>query len=52
VFGANDSKGGAVISGPRFFEQPTCHWRPEVVGSVLAEESTALLRGFFKSKRQ
>jgi tRNA(adenine34) deaminase len=52
VFGASDPKGGAVISGARFFEQPTCHWRPEVVGGVLAEESAALLRGFFKSKRQ
>ena len=51
VFGASDPKGGAVISGPRFFEQPTCHWRPEVVAGVLAEESAALLRGFFKSRR-
>jgi tRNA(adenine34) deaminase len=51
VFGASDPKGGAVISGARFFEQPTCHWRPEVVGGVLAEESAVLLRGFFKSRR-
>ena len=51
VFGAEDAKGGAVVSGPRFFEQPTCHWRPEVTGGVLAPESAALLRGFFKAKR-
>jgi tRNA(adenine34) deaminase len=51
VFGASDPKGGAVISGPRFFEQPTCHWRPDVVGGVLAEESAAMLKGFFKSRR-
>ena len=51
VFGAGDPKGGAVISGARFFEQSTCHWRPEVVGGVMAEESAALLRGFFKSRR-
>ena len=51
VFGATDAKGGAVISGPRFFDQPTCHWRPEVTGGVLAEESASLLRGFFKSRR-
>ncbi len=51
VFGALDAKGGAVISGPRFFEQPTCHWRPEVTGGVMAEESSALLKGFFKSRR-
>jgi len=51
VFGAPDAKGGAVIHGPRFFEQPTCHWRPEVVGGVLADESAAMLRAFFKARR-
>jgi tRNA(Arg) A34 adenosine deaminase TadA len=51
VFGASDPKGGAVVSGPRFFDQPTCHWRPEVVGGVLAEESATMLRAFFKSLR-
>jgi tRNA(adenine34) deaminase len=51
VFGATDAKGGAVISGPRFFDQPTCHWRPEIVGGVLAEESAALLKGFFRARR-
>ena len=52
VFGADDSKGGAVVNGPRFFEQPTCHWRPEVTGGVLAEESSAMLKGFFKARRK
>jgi tRNA(Arg) A34 adenosine deaminase TadA len=52
VFGADDAKGGAVVSGPRFFEQPTCHWRPEVVAGVLADESAALLRGFFRARRE
>ena len=51
VFGADDPKGGAVVHGPRFFDQPTCHWRPEVTGGVLAEESADLLRGFFKARR-
>jgi tRNA(adenine34) deaminase len=51
VFGAEDPKGGAVVSGPRFFEQATCHWRPEVEGGVLAQESAAMLRGFFKARR-
>ncbi|MCF8504876.1 MAG: nucleoside deaminase [Caulobacter sp.] len=51
VFGADDPKGGAVIHGPRFFDQPTCHWRPEVAGGVLAEESADLLRGFFRARR-
>jgi tRNA(Arg) A34 adenosine deaminase TadA len=51
VFGADDAKGGAVVHGPRFFEQPTCHWRPEVTGGVLAQESAELLRGFFRARR-
>jgi len=52
VFGAEDPKGGAVVHGPRFFEQPTCHWRPQVEGGVLAEESSALLKGFFRARRK
>ena len=52
VFGALDAKGGAVVNGPRFFEQPTCHWRPQVEGGVLADESSALLRGFFQARRK
>ena len=52
VFGAQDPKGGAVVSGGRFFESPTCHWRPEVTGGVLADESGGLLKGFFRSKRK
>lgn len=52
VFGAEDPKGGAVVNGPRFFEQPTCHWRPAVEGGVLAEESSAMLKGFFRARRK
>jgi tRNA(adenine34) deaminase len=52
VFGATDAKGGAVVSGPRFFNQPTCHWRPQVTGGVLAEESATILQNFFQEKRK
>ena len=51
VFGAEDVKGGAVVNGPRFFEQPTCHSRPLVEGGLLARESSALLKTFFKARR-
>ena len=51
VFGAEDPKGGAVVSGPRFFEQSTCHWRPAVDGGLFADESADLLRGFFRARR-
>jgi tRNA(Arg) A34 adenosine deaminase TadA len=51
VYGADDPKGGAVAHGPRFFAQPTCHWRPKVESGVMAEESAELLRGFFRARR-
>jgi tRNA(Arg) A34 adenosine deaminase TadA len=51
VYGASDEKGGGVAHGARVFAQPTCHWRPEVSGGVLAEESATLLRAFFKARR-
>ena len=51
VFGAEDAKGGGVLHGARVFDQPTCHWRPEVEGGVLADESADLLRGFFRARR-
>lgn len=51
VYGATDEKGGAVAHGPRFFEQPTCHSRPDVTAGVMAEESSALLKSFFRARR-
>lgn len=51
VFGAPDEKGGGVLHGGRFFEQPTCHHRPEIAGPVLAEECGQILKDFFRSKR-
>jgi len=51
VFGAEDPKGGGVIHGARVFDQPTCHWRPKVEGGVMADQSAALLKGFFKARR-
>ncbi len=51
VFGAEDPKGGGVIHGARVFDQPTCHWRPEVATGLSAEESAELLRSFFRARR-
>ncbi len=52
VYGAEDPKGGAVVNGPRLFEQPTCHWRPEVIGGVLADDCGEILRAFFRARRR
>jgi tRNA(Arg) A34 adenosine deaminase TadA len=51
VFGALDPKGGAVESGARFFELPTCHHRPGVTAGIKKEESAQLLRDFFRARR-
>jgi tRNA(Arg) A34 adenosine deaminase TadA len=50
-YGAADPKGGAIEHGPRFFEQPTCHHRPDTYGGMSESASTALLRGFFEARR-
>ena len=51
-FGAADEKGGAVVSGVKFFEAASCHHRPKVESGILAAESTKLLQDFFKQKRK
>ena len=52
VVAADDPKGGAIWHGPKFFEQATCHWRPEVVRGPLAGEAAQLLKDFFRARRQ
>ncbi len=52
VFAACDPKGGAVLHGPRFFEQPTCHHRPVVEQvETHAAEAGEILRDFFRARR-
>lgn len=50
-FGATDVKGGAVVSGVKFYEQPTCHHKPHVHSGLLADECSQILKDFFKNKR-
>ncbi|PQA88844.1 tRNA-specific adenosine deaminase [Marinicaulis flavus] len=51
VIAASDPKGGAVWHGPKYFEQPTCHWRPEVAEGPFGDEAGDMLRAFFKARR-
>ena len=51
VFAAEDAKGGAVLHGPRFFEQPTCHHRPQVARAGDAAVAGAVLKDFFRARR-
>ena len=50
-FGAYDPKGGAVEHGPRLFEKPTTHHRPEIYGGINEERAAELLRAFFRARR-
>jgi tRNA(adenine34) deaminase len=52
VYGATDPKGGAVESGVQFFDQPSCHHRPLVTGGVLADQSSEMLKAFFRARRK
>ncbi|MFQ5954564.1 MAG: nucleoside deaminase [Kiloniellales bacterium] len=51
IYGAADVMGGGVAHGARFFQQPTCHHRPEVVSGLDAERAAALLKAFFQARR-
>ena len=50
-YGASDAKGGAVDSGVRFFDSPTCHHRPEIYSGLDEEKSAKLLVDFFQNRR-
>ena len=51
-FGAYDPKGGAIEHGPRLFEQPTIHHRPEVYGGIEESRAGELLQRFFHGLRK
>ena len=52
IYGATDAKGGAVESGPRFYEQPTCHHRPSHRGGLGGNDAARLLQDFFRARRK
>lgn len=51
-YGAADEKGGAIENGARFFGLPTCHHRPEVYAGFHEAECSALLKEFFRTRRE
>jgi len=52
VYGARDSKAGAVESLHRLLDDARLNHRVAAVGGVLEAESAALLRGFFDTRRR
>lgn len=51
VFAASDPKGGGVLHGGKFYEQPTCHHKITLEHGVMADESGAILKEFFAARR-
>ena len=49
-FGAEDVKGGGVINGPRISFSKNM-FKPNIISGLFEEESTKLLKSFFKAKR-
>lgn len=50
-FGATDDKGGAVVSGVRFYASPTCHHAPDVYAGIGETRAAEILKDFFKDRR-
>jgi tRNA(adenine34) deaminase len=44
-------QGGAVDHGLRFFAQPTCHHKPEIIGGIEEQKAGELLRTFSANKK-
>lgn len=51
-FGASDEKSGGFVSGPALASARNLHHKPDFTAGIRAEESAALLRDFFRTKRQ
>jgi tRNA(adenine34) deaminase len=51
-YGTADPKGGAVENGVRFFASPTCHHAPDIYGGIHEAEAAALLKDFFRARRE
>lgn len=51
IIGTPDEKGGGVLYGAKFYEQKTCHHRPNLTQGIMAQEASKILKTYFKSKR-
>ena len=50
-FAAHDEKAGAVESGVRFFDSPSCNHSPEIYSGISASKAAAMLQEFFAARR-
>jgi tRNA(adenine34) deaminase len=52
VYGADDPKGGGIVSCYRIGTDGQLNHELEIVGGVMAREASELLRNFFKERRK
>lgn len=50
-YAAPDPKSGGVAQGPRVFDHPQAHHRPEIYAGIEEEAAAKLLRSFFATRR-
>lgn len=50
-YGAPDPKSGGTAHGPRVFDHPQAHHRPEIYSGLQEAEASALLIAFFAQRR-
>ncbi|WP_224814085.1 nucleoside deaminase [Hasllibacter sp. MH4015] len=50
-YAAADPKSGGVAQGPRVFDHPQAHHRPEIYAGLMEAEAAALLKDFFAARR-
>ena len=51
IYGAKDPKGGALGTSVNIFDTPNINHHPEIVGGVLEEECSSIIKNYFKEKR-
>ena len=50
-YAAADPKSGGIAQGPRIFDHPQAHHRPEVYAGIDEAKAARLLRSFFADRR-
>ena len=50
-YAAPDPKSGGIAQGPRIFDHPQAHHRPEIYAGIGETEAAALMRAFFARRR-
>ena len=50
-YGASDPKSGGIETGPRLYDHPNLHHRPEVIAGIEESGCREILREFFQAVR-